>query len=226
MVRRSVAETEVPGGWCEREVIVGDRAFRLISPTNPDSLLEELENPSENAAAHFVDPYWAKIWPAAPLLAEALMQSELAPGPRVLELGCGSGLVGIAALATGLDVTFSDYVPLAVQLAIENAARNGFPGAAGMVLDWREPRTDRFPLILGADVTYDRTHFPHLLGVVEAMLAPGGEAWFGDAGRGPAEEFVQRAAERGWIVTRLDQQDQPLHDHVLGRFQRIVLRRR
>ena len=44
----------------------------------------------------FVDPYWAKIWPAAPLLAEALIRSELAPGPRMLELGCGSGLVGIA----------------------------------------------------------------------------------------------------------------------------------
>ena len=225
MMKRSAAETEVPGGWCEREVIVGDRAFRLISPTNPDSLLEELESPGVDSAAHFTDPYWAKIWPAAPLLAEALIRSDLAPGPRVLELGCGSGLVGIAALATGLDVTFSDYVPLAVQLAIENAARNGFPGAAGMVLDWREPQADRFPFILGADVTYDRTHFPHLLSVVDAMLAHGGEAWFGDAGRGPAEEFIQRAAERGWKVSRFDQNDQPLHDHVLGRFQRIVLRR-
>ena len=121
---------------------------------------------------------------------------------------------------------FSDYVPLAVQLALENAKRNGFPGAAGLVLDWREPTADRFPLILGADVTYDRTHFPPLLGVVEAMLAPGGEAWFGDAGRGPAEEFVQRAQDRGWQVSRFDQNDLPLHDHVLGRFQRIILRRK
>src|ERR1043165_2085782 len=100
MVKRSAAETDVPGGWGEREGIVGDRAFRLISPTNPDSLLEELGNSSSTAGGHFVDPYWAKIWPAAPLLAEALIRSELAPGPRVLELGCGSGLVGIAALAT------------------------------------------------------------------------------------------------------------------------------
>jgi predicted nicotinamide N-methyase len=225
-VKRSAAETEVPGGWCEREVLVGGRAFRLISPTNPDSLLEELEEPTADAAKHFADPYWAKIWPAAPLLAEALMRAELAPGPKALELGCGSGLVGIAGLASGLDVTFSDYVPLAVELAIENAARNGFPGAAGIVLDWREPKADQFPLILGADVTYDRTHFPHLLDVVEAMLSPGGEAWFGEAGRGPAEEFVRRAEERGWLVSRFDANDRPATDFQLGVFQRVVLRRR
>jgi hypothetical protein len=74
-------------------------------------------------------------------------------------------------------------------------------------------------------VTYDRTHFPALLDVVNAMLATGGEVWFGDAGRGPAEEFVRRALERGWLVSRFDANDQPLTDFVLGRFQRIVLKR-
>ena len=224
-MKRSVAETDVPGGWCEREIVVGDRAFRLISPTDPDSLLQDLEEPAKGAPEHFVDPYWAKIWPAAPLLAAAVLRSTILPGPKVLELGCGSGLAGIAALAAGLDVTFSDYVPLAVELAKENAARNGFPGVAGMVLDWREPKAERFPLILGADVTYDRTHFPSLLGVVDAMLAAGGEAWFGEAGRGPAEEFVRRALDRGWLVSRFDANDQPVNDYILGRFQRIVLRR-
>jgi len=224
-MKRSVAETAVPGGWCEREVVVGDRAFRLISPTDPDCLLQDLEEPATGAPEHFVDPYWAKIWPAAPLLAGAVLRSPILPGPRALELGCGSGLAGIAALAAGLDVTFSDYVPLAVELAKENAARNGFPGAAGMILDWKQPKDEKFPLILGADVTYDRTLFPPLLDVVDAMLAVGGEAWFGDAGRGPAEEFVRRALERGWLVSRCDANDQPLTDFTLGRFQRIVLRR-
>jgi predicted nicotinamide N-methyase len=224
-VKRSIAETEVPGGWCEREIVVGERAFRLLSPTDPDCLLEDLEEPSPVAPQHFVDPYWAKIWPAAPALAAAILRSTLLPGPSVLELGCGSGLAGIAALAAGLDVTFSDYVPLAVELAKENAARNGYSGAAGMILDWRAPKADRFPLIIGADVTYDRSHFPALLGVVDAMLAAAGEAWFGDAGRGPAEEFVRRALERGWKVSRFDANDRPVTDFVLARFQRIVLRR-
>ena len=224
-MKRSVAETEVPGGWCEREVVVGDRAIRLLSPTDPDCLLQDLEEPATGAPEHFVDPYWAKIWPAAPLLAAAVLRSPILPGPQALELGCGAGLAGIAALAAGLDVTFSDYVPLAVELAKENAARNGFPGAAGIVLDWNQPAEQKFPLILGADVTYDRTHFAPLLNTVEAMLSPGGEAWFGDVGRGPTEEFVRRATERGWIVSRFDVQDQPATDYVLGCFQRIVLRR-
>jgi predicted nicotinamide N-methyase len=224
-VKRSVAETEVPGGWCEREILVGDRAFRLISPSDPDCLLQDLEEPATGAPEHFVDPYWAKIWPAAPLLAAAVLRSPILPGPKALELGCGSGLAGIAALAAGLDVTFSDYVPLAVELAKENAARNGFPGASGMVLDWKQPQGEKFPLLLGADITYDRTNFPPLLDTVEAMLATGGEAWFGDAGRGPAEEFVRRTQERGWIVSRFDANDQPATDFALSVFQRIVLRR-
>ena len=122
---------------------------------------------------------------------------------RVLELGCGSGLVGIAALACGLDVTFSDYVPLAVDLALENAARNGFPNAKGLVLDWRavdQTTCERFPLILAADVTYDRSNIDPLLNVLDQMLAPGGEAWFGDAGRSPAEEFVRQAQTAKWSV--------------------------
>ncbi len=224
-MKRSVAETEVPGGWCEREIVVGDRAFRLISPTDPDCLLQDLEEPATGAPQHLVDPYWAKIWPAAPLLAGAILRSPILPGPRALELGCGSGLAGIAALAAGLDVTFSDYVPLAVELAKENAARNGFPGAAGLVLDWNQPPDDKFPMILGADVTYDRTHFPLLLSTVDKVLSAGGEAWFGDAGRGPAEEFFRRATERGWIVSRFDANDRPATDFALGVYQRFVLRR-
>jgi hypothetical protein len=65
-----------------------------------------------------------------------------------------------------------------------------------------------------------------LLDVVEAMLSPGGEAWFGEAGRGPAEEFVRRAEERGWLVSRFDANDRPATDFQLGVFQRVVLRRR
>src|SRR5262249_55002131 len=147
-------------------------------------------------------------------------------GTRTIELGCGSGLVGIAALACRLDVIFSDYVPLAVELALENAARNGFHGGKGLVLDWRSPEGEqRFPFIVAADVTYDRTNIDSLLNVLDARLTAGGEAWFGDAGRGPAAEFYNRALDRGWQVSLFDEHDAPSIAPTLGRYQRIVLRR-
>src|SRR5262245_47538931 len=186
----SITDRAIPGGWSDREVPIGPHRFRLFTPTDPDALLEHLESPEATTQLHLADPYWAKLWPAAPLLAAAIARNPPPPGTTALELGCGSGLVGIAALASGLDVTFSDYVPFTIDLALENARRNGFPIARGLIVDWRNPAgPQKFAFVIAADVTYDRTNIDPLLGTIEHHLAPGGVAWLGDAGRGPAAEF-------------------------------------
>ena len=226
---RSIANLPIPGGWTEREVAVEPRTFRLLTPADPDELLNHLVEPLDTSQPHLADPYWAKLWPAATYLAEAILripQSAIrSPQSPCLELGCGSGLVGLAALAKGYEVTFSDYVPQAVELALENAARNGLCGARGLVLDWRRPASLQFPFIVAADVTYDRTNLGPLLDTIERMLAPRGEAWLGDAGRGPAAEFLTLAADRGFAVSLFDEHDRPAIVPALGRCQRIVLRR-
>jgi len=221
----SITEKSVPGGWSDIEAAIGPHVFRLFTPTDPDRLLDHLESPEATTQPHLADPYWAKLWPAAPLLAEAIVRHPMPQGTRTLELGCGSGLVGIAALACGLDVTFSDYVPLAIELALENAARNGFPRAAGLLLDWRQPPAEPCDFIVAADVTYDRANIDPLLNVLDRTLAPGGQAWFGDAGRGPAADFLRRALDRGWSISLYDEQDRSAIIPALGRYQRIVLRR-
>lgn len=52
------------------------------------------------------------------------------PGMKVLDLGCGCGLVGILAarLCGEANVVLSDVDPLAVEVAAANAARNGVGG--------------------------------------------------------------------------------------------------
>ena len=90
--------------------------FTILTPRDPDAVLDTIEWPAAASNPHLADPYWAKLWPAAPLLAEAVVRSRR-PIASVLELGCGSGLVGITALACGHEVTFSDYVPWAVEKA-------------------------------------------------------------------------------------------------------------
>ena len=59
-----------------------------------------------------------------------LNRVELTPADRVLDLGCGYGLVGIAAAKViGQDrVTMVDNDPHAVELAKANACANGVPG--------------------------------------------------------------------------------------------------
>jgi predicted nicotinamide N-methyase len=228
LIDDSIAQTAIPGGWTDRSVAVGPFVFQLWTPADPDELLNQLDESATNLPQHLADPYWAKLWPAAPLLAVAVVRNPPARGTRVLELGSGSGLVGIAALAAGLDVTFSDYVPLAVELALANARRNGFKRAKGAVLDWRSAagaEDERFELILAADVTYDRVNLDPLLDTVDRRLVPAGQAWFGDAGRSPAADFVTRAAARGWWVSLYDEHDVSAIDCNLGSYRRIVLTR-
>ena len=59
------------------------------------------------------------------------------PGMKVLDLGCGCGLVGILAarLCGEENVIMSDIDPLAVQVAAANAARNGVGGVRTAVSD-------------------------------------------------------------------------------------------
>jgi predicted nicotinamide N-methyase len=221
----SLTDDPLPGGWTQRTVRVGRHTFNLRVPADPDAVLECLEAAHPAARPHYVDPYWAKLWPAAEELARAVIERAPRDAARVLELGCGSGLVGIAALATGRRVTFSDYVPLAVELALENARVNGFALAQGVVLDWRQPQDAQYDWIVGADLLYDRQNLAPLLTLLEGMLAPGGEAWFGDAGRSPAAEFLQMASARGWSVALYDQAHRAVLTPALGHYQRIVLRR-
>lgn len=66
-----------------------------------------------------------------------LSVARLEPGMRVLDLGCGCGVVGIlAAQICGEDnVVMCDIDPLAVQVARHNASINGVPGVMAVISD-------------------------------------------------------------------------------------------
>ncbi len=55
-----------------------------------------------------------------------LLEQALGPGGQVLDLGCGSGILAIAALALGASRAVGvDIDPMAADVAFENAALNG-----------------------------------------------------------------------------------------------------
>ncbi|MDP6467396.1 MAG: methyltransferase domain-containing protein [Pirellulaceae bacterium] len=189
----------IPGGWTEGTQVIGDHYFELLLPADPDEFLNQLD---KSADAHITDPYWSAIWSAAPVLAECVARHRWPSGTSALELGCGVGLVGLAALAAGVSVTFSDYISLAVSLALENARRNGFPAAEGLQLDWRDPPTLKtFPLVLASDVLYEKRLHGDLLATLDRVLAVDGECWIGDPVRSAASSFAKLARKRGYDVT-------------------------
>jgi len=144
-------------------------------------------------------PYWAELWPSAIALARAVARRGLS-GRRVLELGCGLGLPGLAAAVGGARVTLTDWAPEAVVAARDNAGRNGVAVEA-LVCDWRAPEAvvARAPwdLVLLADVLYEERNVAPLLDLLPRL---GGEVLLADPDRATAAPFLAAAAER-WTVT-------------------------
>lgn len=105
-------------------------------------------------------PYWAFAWAAGQGLADYILANpELVKGKRVLDFGCGSGLVGIAAAKAGAkSVVCCDSDPAALLATEENARRNKV--AVDTVGDWlndSDADNQKFDCLLAADVLYDLT---------------------------------------------------------------------
>lgn len=212
---------DVPGGWAERTWTIEGRAITLVLPASPDAFLDDAEVHAAFDRDEYM-PYWAYLWPASLKMAATILRTPWAPGTRVLELGAGVGIVGMAGLLQGLQVTFSDYEPKSVDLALFNACRAGYTdSASGLVLDWRDPPPDQYPWIWGCELLYeDRNHEP-LLALTRQMLQPGGRAWFVDGGRAKAARFVQLLEGYNLQGRLFDESLQPLSEPRVGRYQLI-----
>lgn len=99
-------------------------------------------------------PYWAYLWPGgAALIAHLAAHPDLVAGKRVLDLGAGSGLVGIAAAKLGAArVIASEVDPVACQIIALNAALNGV--AVELTGDLLHGPTPAVDLILVGDLFY------------------------------------------------------------------------
>ena len=182
---------------------LGDRTFRILTVRDPASLLDSI-TPDAFAVDERL-PYWAELWTSALVLAERCITSTALAGKRVLDLGCGLGLTGVAAAAAGAHVLFTDYEEDALAFATWNAEENLAPDAFARcsfrVGDWRTPEEfGAFDLVLGADIVYERRNFVPLLACLRATVHPGGEAWLAEPDRTLGYDFFALARADRWHV--------------------------
>ena len=118
---------------------------------SPEQLLTILNYPA----------YWAFCWASGQVLAAFIARHpEWVAGKRVLDCGCGSGVMAIAAARAGAaDVVACDLDQDACQATKANAEINGVDITVTDSFDGCE---GRFDLILAADVLYDRANLPWL----------------------------------------------------------------
>lgn len=173
----------------------GDLTRRFTIPTSDSSFELSIHEPALTG-----DDLGLKTWAASYLLAKRLHIFNFIPHgqhnkPRVLELGSGTGLVGLAMAGLGADVVLTDLPSIYSNLARNAEAnasvleQNGGSVRTG-VLDWTNPRSctlfpkgvsdrnddgevlsGKFPLILAADSLYSPDHPQMLVDSIAAWLS-------------------------------------------------------
>lgn len=145
-------------------------------------------------------PYWAHLWGGGLALSRYVIDHPaLAAGRRVLDLGAGSGIVGIAAaLAGAAHVIAADTDPYAMVAMALNAEANGVrlvPAGDDLTV---APVPD-VDLILVGDLFYDEGVAARVTAFLDRCLAVGKEILIGDPSRAylPTRRLTQLAAYPG-----------------------------
>ncbi len=187
-------------GWrlFDAEFAIGGERYSL-ELIDQDYVIDRLI--AENADLEQRNPYFGLVWPSAIALAREIAVRDDFAGKRVLDIGCGPGLLGIVAAKRGALVTFVDLMPESIALTKRNAARCGITGEF-LHADLRDDKAfkTKFDRIVASDVLYERPLASAMLDAIENHLEPHGVAILTDPMRPTAHEFAHHSRRRGFEV--------------------------
>jgi ETFB lysine methyltransferase len=195
-VKRLRAELERRFRTTTRRMRIAERDVDLFSPANADDLISEDDYVKDERL-----PYWADLWPSSQILANEVALMRLR-GQRVLELGCGLGVVAIgAAIAGAEEVVATDYYDDALLFAALNVAEATGEEIQTRMVNWVSMPSGlgKFDVVLASDVLYEHRYAPLVADAIALTLRRGGEAIVADPGRIALEAFREECAERGLV---------------------------
>ncbi len=187
----------------ETTIALGGTAIELLHPASSDELISE-----EDYLADERLPYWAEPWPSSFALSRDLVDPDSllgeGRGRRMLELGCGAGLVACAATLAGFTVTASDYYEDALRFARVNTWRATKQAIDVLLLDWRAlpELMPRYDVVIASDVLYERPYAEIVARTLSRTLAPGGVAIIADPGRMATPAFIAACPAAGLRIER------------------------
>lgn len=189
----------------EDPLSLGTCAFSILRVRDTNALLKEINH--ETFVTDERLPYWAELWPSSIELARYCLKERGVSGRKILEIGCGLGLAGVAAARAGAHVIFTDYEPDALKFARYNALKNLPPDSIDSrvkfrLLDWRsDEEVEPVDMIIGADVVYERRNFLPILNIVRRVLKDDGCGVFTDPDRSTGMSFFALAEQETFAVS-------------------------
>ena len=172
-----------------------------------ESLVDKALESSEPIGGAIDDPYGVVLWPAAQVVAHEISNLDDLAGANFLELGAGTGLCSLTALACGAArVHATDYREEPLELLAESAARNELGSSSGVLT------TENFDIkasaalpeleihyVVAADLLYQQsTSIALAKRCVEALLSPTCRAVIvGDLGRPGRQAFLDALVLEG-----------------------------
>lgn len=209
--------------WHWDTIEIAGQMRRLAVASDPDGMLIEACERQDAGEEGVIDPFWAATWRAAAGLDRYLNRMDLTE-VRILELGCGTGHAGLAAVHRGGNVVLTDGVDDPLML-VRMSTWEVRDRCRVQRLRFGIDRIDEpaFPLILGSDVTYLRTLWPELERCLKVHLADGGQVLLSDPYRIIANEFREWIQERDWRYEehKVELPDDPEHPIRVMRLQRM-----
>ena len=198
--------TEYRGPVVVTSMNVAGRTIRLVRPADPDQLLDDPLVIDWNRHDDYM-PYWAYLWPAAYLLAEAVARE---PWPARTRESAASRRSKSAAVSV-----WPAWLPWHAACECSSPITTRLPwisscGARPKMdlirarfstrqLDWRDLPDERYSIILGADVIYEARLVPLVAGLLGRLLAPGGVGLLASPYRVAAKGFPAALAEVGLV---------------------------
>ncbi|MCF6115023.1 50S ribosomal protein L11 methyltransferase [Mesorhizobium muleiense] len=158
--------------------------WRLTRPQGRAAEPEEEANEADEDGPEPQPPYWAYAWAGGAVLARYILdRPETVAGLRVLDLGAGSGLVGIAAARAGAsEVIASEIDRNGVAALCLNAAANGveITVVGEDITAGPPPPVD---VVAAGDLFYRQDLANRVIPFLDRCLAAGINVLIGDPGR-------------------------------------------
>jgi 2-polyprenyl-3-methyl-5-hydroxy-6-metoxy-1,4-benzoquinol methylase len=176
-----------------KALAIGGIRLEILCVKNIEPLIAEMEKHGENQISSF--PFWVKIWEAAIVLTDRLLEIAPDKDKNILEINAGMGITALFLAAAGYRVTAADSNPDALALLEKNASHNRINNLKIKHVYPDNPGTDKtWDIICGSELIGSKSMVKPVTDMLKNGLKPDAIAYLAhDISRMSMMEFLIEA---------------------------------